>query len=148
MNTLVKTLAGSGVAAASIFGYFSLKERFFESSDRRSNPILTPSCKEITSGDNVNVANSSLNRANVRESIYCKKCAKIDKKLKKRAVRNGRKMVQRLMLEQGIPGGVVAVAKDGVVVWSEGFGLADVENDTPCTNESGRFYVVDYPLPI
>ena len=53
------------------------------------------------------------------------------------AVERCRVLVRRVMMEQGVPGAVVAVAKDGKIVWSEGMGLADVENDTPCTNQSG-----------
>lgn len=49
-----------------------------------------------------------------------------------------RRLVRQVMVEQGVPGAVVAVAKDGEVVWSEGMGWADVENDTPCTSASGK----------
>lgn len=52
-------------------------------------------------------------------------------------VNRSRDLVRRVMLEQGVPGAVLAVAKDGRIVWSEGIGLADVENDTPCTPKSG-----------
>lgn len=40
------------------------------------------------------------------------------------------------MLERGVPGGVVTVAVDGRVVWSEGLGYADVENQVACSPES------------
>ena len=53
------------------------------------------------------------------------------------AVERCRGLVRRVMVEQGVPGAVVAVARDGKVVWSEGMGLADVENDTPCTRQTG-----------
>ena len=56
----------------------------------------------------------------------------------KEAVDKSRALVKQVMLEQGVPGAVVAVIKDGRLVWSEGVGLADVENDTPCTAESGE----------
>lgn len=61
------------------------------------------------------------------------------------AIRNSRRLVKRVMLEQGVPGAVLTVAKDGVVVMSEGFGLADVENDTPCTPESGKLGYQAFP---
>src|SRR5262245_18146883 len=38
--------------------------------------------------------------------------------------------------KQGIPGLPAAVARDGQVVWSKGFGLADVENQVPATAET------------
>ena len=47
-----------------------------------------------------------------------------------------RRLVRRKMLERGIPGAVVAVVKDGRLVWSEGMGYADVENDVPCAPET------------
>ena len=40
------------------------------------------------------------------------------------------------MLKYGVPGAVVAVAVDGKIVWSEGTGLADVENNVPCTEDT------------
>lgn len=50
----------------------------------------------------------------------------------KNAVARCRRLVNRAMIERGIPGAVVAVMKDGVLVWSEGVGYADVENAIPC----------------
>ena len=40
------------------------------------------------------------------------------------------------MIEQGIPGAVVCVSVDGHEVWSEGIGLADVENDVSCSSHT------------
>ena len=40
-------------------------------------------------------------------------------------------LIDSLMAAQGIPGVTAAVGVDGRVVWSEGFGYADVENRTP-----------------
>lgn len=51
-------------------------------------------------------------------------------------MKRSRELVKRVMLEQGVPGAVVAVVRDGRVVWSEGLGLADVENHTPCTPDT------------
>lgn len=51
------------------------------------------------------------------------------------------------MLERGIPGAVVAVMKDGGLVWSEGMGYADVENDVPCTPDTPmRIASISKPL--
>jgi serine beta-lactamase-like protein LACTB, mitochondrial len=45
------------------------------------------------------------------------------------AIRQGRSLVTDLMKRQSIPGLSIAVAVDGKIVWSEGFGLADLENN-------------------
>ena len=52
------------------------------------------------------------------------------------AISRSRKLIQRAMLEQGIPGAQIAVSKNGCLVWSEGLGLADVENSVPCSPDS------------
>jgi serine beta-lactamase-like protein LACTB, mitochondrial len=49
------------------------------------------------------------------------------------AIAKARSMVQELVRTLEIPGLSVAVARDGAVVWSEGFGLADVEQGVPVT---------------
>lgn len=49
------------------------------------------------------------------------------------AIRDARERIQRYMEERGVPGFSVAVAVDGVPVWAEGFGFANVENRTPVT---------------
>ena len=52
-------------------------------------------------------------------------------------------------MEKGIPGAVVAVMKDGQLVWSEGMGYADVENDVPCTPENSmRIASISKPLTV
>lgn len=47
-----------------------------------------------------------------------------------------RRLVQSSMMRYGVPGAVVAVAVNGRVVWSEGIGLADVENNVPCNEDT------------
>lgn len=54
------------------------------------------------------------------------------------AIRAGRQMVAEFMAQRGVPGASVAMSIDGKVVWSEGFGLADVEQGVPVT-PSTRF---------
>jgi serine beta-lactamase-like protein LACTB len=49
------------------------------------------------------------------------------------AIKQGREVVAKLMSARGLPGFSVAVARDGVVIWSEGFGFADVEQGVPVT---------------
>lgn len=49
------------------------------------------------------------------------------------AVAASRKLVADYMAARGVPGLSVAVSVEGVTVWSEGFGLADVEQGVPVT---------------
>lgn len=49
------------------------------------------------------------------------------------AVARGRQLVADFMTRRGVPGAAVAVSVDGRLVWSEGFGLADVEQGVPVT---------------
>jgi len=52
------------------------------------------------------------------------------------AIRQGREAIAAYMARVGVPGLSVAVSVDGVMVWSEGFGFADVEQGvlvTPST---------------
>ena len=63
------------------------------------------------------------------------------------AISRSCRLIRRAMLERGIPGAVVAVMKDGKLVWSEGIGYADVENDVPCTSETSmRIASISKPL--
>lgn len=47
------------------------------------------------------------------------------------AIDTSRALILDLMHRTGIPGITVAVSKDGLLIWSEGFGYADVENRVP-----------------
>ena len=49
------------------------------------------------------------------------------------AVAASRAAVRRIMEAQAVPGASVAVGIDGEIVWSEGFGWADVEHGVPVT---------------
>ena len=49
------------------------------------------------------------------------------------AVQRSLRHVRRVMLEQSIPGAVLAVSKDGKLVCSVGLGYSDVENGVPCS---------------
>jgi serine beta-lactamase-like protein LACTB len=49
------------------------------------------------------------------------------------AIEQARAQVQELVRVKQVPGASVAVARDGVIIWSEGFGLADVEQGVPVT---------------
>ena len=49
------------------------------------------------------------------------------------AAEAARQLVRTLMAENGIPGLSIAVGVDSRIVWSEGFGWSDVENQVPVT---------------
>ncbi|XP_041795391.1 serine beta-lactamase-like protein LACTB, mitochondrial isoform X2 [Chelmon rostratus] len=52
------------------------------------------------------------------------------------AIKVSRDLVERIQAEVGAPGLVVGVSVDGVQVWCEGLGYADLENRVPCGPET------------
>ena len=52
------------------------------------------------------------------------------------AIERARDVVQRHRVSLGIPGISAAVGIDGMIVWSEGFGYADLENRVPATERT------------
>ncbi|XP_055365428.1 serine beta-lactamase-like protein LACTB, mitochondrial isoform X2 [Betta splendens] len=52
------------------------------------------------------------------------------------AIRVSRELVERIKAEVGAPGVVVGVSVDGVQVWCEGLGYADLENRVPCSPQT------------
>ena len=54
------------------------------------------------------------------------------------AIVAGRKMIADYMAKRGVPGLAIAISVNNTMVWSEGFGLADVEQGVPVT-PSTRF---------
>jgi CubicO group peptidase (beta-lactamase class C family) len=63
------------------------------------------------------------------------------------AVERGRFIMQELVQRAGVPGLGVAVGVEGRVVWSEGFGFADLEQGVPATRLT-RFRVGSVSKPI
>ncbi|NIQ57184.1 MAG: serine hydrolase, partial [Gemmatimonadetes bacterium] len=63
------------------------------------------------------------------------------------AIEQGRRTVAALMAERGIPGMSVAVLVEGEVVWSEGFGYANLEHRVPVTRLT-RFRVGSVSKPV
>lgn len=57
------------------------------------------------------------------------------------AIVAARAMLRDSLVRSGMPGLSVAVAVDGMIVWSEGFGWADVENRVPVEPAVTRFRV-------
>jgi len=49
------------------------------------------------------------------------------------AITDGRRRIAAYMAERGVPGLSIAVSANGALAWSEGFGLADVEQGVPVT---------------
>ena len=49
------------------------------------------------------------------------------------AIEESRRLAHALLLEDNLPGLSVAVARDGEIVWTEGFGWADLEDRMPVT---------------
>ena len=64
-----------------------------------------------------------------------------------RAIEDARAIVREVMAESGIPGVSVAVGFHSRVVWSEGFGLADLERFVPVTTLT-KFRVRSVSKPI
>ncbi|KAM9854629.1 serine beta-lactamase-like protein LACTB, mitochondrial isoform 2-T2 [Aulostomus maculatus] len=52
------------------------------------------------------------------------------------AIKASRDLVLRIQAEVGAPGLVVGVSVDGVEVWCEGIGYADLENRVPCSPDT------------
>lgn len=63
------------------------------------------------------------------------------------AIEDARAIVREVMAESGIPGISVAVGFHGSVVWSEGFGFADLEHSVPVTTLT-KFRVGSVSKPI
>ena len=63
------------------------------------------------------------------------------------AIERGRLILEGIRSHAGVPGLSVAVGVDGEVVWSEGFGYADIENRVPVWEET-RFRVGSVSKPI
>lgn len=49
------------------------------------------------------------------------------------SIEQAREMIIHFMDEYGVPGLSIAIGKDEKIVWSEGFGFADIENRVPVT---------------
>jgi serine beta-lactamase-like protein LACTB, mitochondrial len=52
------------------------------------------------------------------------------------AIEESRRLAHALILEDNLPGLSVAVARDGEIVWTEGFGWSDVESRMPTTSRT------------
>lgn len=62
------------------------------------------------------------------------------------AIEKSRKIIAETMAKQNIPGLSIAVAVDGKIIWSEGFGFADLENQLRVTPQT-RFRIASVSKP-
>ena len=115
MNKLLSGVLASGAAAlGTAVGIWQLSDNFGDS------------CKPF--------AQCSTHINNVLPHTKHGSCSTHDKT--NHAISESRKFIKRMMLEQGIPGVQVAVSRNGRLMWTEGLGLADVENGVACSAES------------
>jgi serine beta-lactamase-like protein LACTB, mitochondrial len=63
------------------------------------------------------------------------------------AVERGRQIMRAGLSEQNLPGVSVAVGVDGEIVWTEGFGFADIDRKTPVTSRT-RFRIGTASIPL
>jgi hypothetical protein len=56
------------------------------------------------------------------------------------AVAEARRMVSDTMISLGAPGAAICLLRDGKILWSQGFGFADLEQRVPATRET-RFRI-------
>lgn len=63
------------------------------------------------------------------------------------AINESREIVKQFMNENKVPGMSAAVSVDGKLIWSEGFGYADLENGIPATQHT-RFRIASISKPI
>src|SRR5258707_281674 len=57
-------------------------------------------------------------------------------KLDQTAITQINNRVAEFMAKTGTPGVSVAIVKDGSFIWSKGYGLSDLENNVPATDET------------
>lgn len=62
-------------------------------------------------------------------------------------IRESRRLILDTMAVLRVPGAQIAVVKDGVLLWSEGFGLADIEQQVPVTPLT-RFRIASISKPV
>ena len=63
------------------------------------------------------------------------------------AINESREIVKQFMDESKVPGMAAAVSVNGKLIWSEGFGYADLENGIPVTKHT-RFRIASISKPI
>lgn len=64
-----------------------------------------------------------------------------------KAIAQSRKIIAETMAKQQIPGLSIAVSVDGKIIWSEGFGFADLENQIRVTPKT-RFRIASISKPL
>lgn len=80
------------------------------------------------------------------EKLYYETAANSDRILD-HAVDQSRNKISHFMIEKGIPGLAICVAKKGEIIWHTAFGLCDVENQLPC-NRDARMRIASISKPM
>ena len=63
------------------------------------------------------------------------------------AIQEGRQIIRASLIEQNLPGLSATVGVNGEIVWAEGFGWADLEQQVPVTPET-RFRIAEVSVPL
>ena len=66
----------------------------------------------------------------------------------KAAIDSARSLVDRFMAFSDIPGAAVSVSVGGEIVWSEGFGYADLEQQVPVAPDRTKFRIGSVSKPL
>jgi len=63
-------------------------------------------------------------------------------------IEKARELIEALMVETHAPGVAVSIGIKGEIVWSEGFGYADVEQESPVTSANTKFRIGSVSKPM
>jgi len=69
-------------------------------------------------------------------STYKRAPIDMDPNSSQKAIRSARERINLFTLERGIPGLTICVSKRGQIIWHEGFGYSDVENQVACRSDA------------
>ena len=133
MRKLVSCVLASGAAIlGSTVGFWDLLDSRDKPLDILHRKGISAECATVHVTDQRQ--HGLYNRSSHR--LMLRNCTGTSSTRVSEAISKSRELIQRMMLEQGIPGAQIAVSKNGCLVWSEGLGLADVENSVPCSPDS------------
>lgn len=69
-------------------------------------------------------------------------------KVANESIDKGRQVIQDLISKNNIPGLSVSISKDGELIWSEGFGYADLEQKVPVYTNKTKFRIGSVSKPL
>ena len=129
MKKLISYVVASGAAV------LGTTAGFWQLLDSRDKPLDLLHRKEVSAEcATVHMTENQRQSSTASSKLMFRNCTSSTRV--KEAILKSRELIQRTMLEQGIPGAQVAVSKNCCLVWNEGLGLADVENGVPCSPDS------------